>query len=144
MTDSLIHLRVPAALKGRWVRESRAAGMRLTDWITQRVDRPMPPTPITLSVPSGLSFSALGMRRDADGEVSFDWTAIERLCELNGLDVDRFRRSDEGAVGGLIVAWYKAHLAAGGERDPVQDDLIAEVEAEDRFGSSVSHAPGRA
>ena len=37
MTDSLIHLRVPAATKARWVRESRAAGMRLTDWITARV-----------------------------------------------------------------------------------------------------------
>lgn len=28
--DALIHLRVSPALKGRWVRESRAAGMRLT------------------------------------------------------------------------------------------------------------------
>lgn len=38
MTDSIIHLRVPAALKSRWVRDSRAAGMRLTDWIIERVD----------------------------------------------------------------------------------------------------------
>ena len=38
-TDALIHLRVPAATKARWVRESRAAGMRLTDWIVQRVER---------------------------------------------------------------------------------------------------------
>ena len=35
--EALIHLRVPAATKARWVRESRAAGMRLTDWITARV-----------------------------------------------------------------------------------------------------------
>lgn len=38
MTDSLIHLRVPAALKGRWVRASRAAGMLLTDWIIEAVE----------------------------------------------------------------------------------------------------------
>ena len=38
MTDALIHLRVPAELKARWVRESRAAGMRLTDWIVRRVE----------------------------------------------------------------------------------------------------------
>lgn len=38
MTDSIIHLRVPAATKARWVRESRAAGMRLTDWIVERVE----------------------------------------------------------------------------------------------------------
>ena len=38
MSDALIHLRVPAATKARWVRESRAAGMRLTDWIVARID----------------------------------------------------------------------------------------------------------
>jgi hypothetical protein len=32
-------MRVPTELKARWVRESRAAGMRLTDWIVQRVER---------------------------------------------------------------------------------------------------------
>lgn len=42
MTDSLIHLRVPAAIKGRWIRASRAAGMRLTDWIAQAVEAHMP------------------------------------------------------------------------------------------------------
>ena len=36
-SEALIHLRVPAELKARWVRESRSAGMRLTDWITARV-----------------------------------------------------------------------------------------------------------
>ena len=71
MTDALIHLRVPAAIKSRWVRESRVAGMRLTDWIMQRVE-------------------------------------------------------------------------AGGERDPVADDLIAEVRAEDAAGQHYSHKPGRA
>jgi len=39
MTDAAtVHLRVPAALKARWVRDSRAAGMRLTDWLVGRID----------------------------------------------------------------------------------------------------------
>lgn len=38
MTDSIVHLRVPAVTKARWVRESRAARMRLTDWIVARID----------------------------------------------------------------------------------------------------------
>lgn len=38
LDDAVIHLRIPAATKARWVRESRAAGMRLTDWIVQRVE----------------------------------------------------------------------------------------------------------
>jgi len=33
-----IHLRVPAAIKARWVHESRLSGMRLTEWITQKID----------------------------------------------------------------------------------------------------------
>lgn len=36
--DALIHLRVPAATKARWVRDSRAAGRKLTDWIVDRVE----------------------------------------------------------------------------------------------------------
>lgn len=36
--EALIHLRVPAATKARWVRQSRADGMKLTDWITNRVE----------------------------------------------------------------------------------------------------------
>lgn len=41
MNNSVIHLRVPKATKGRWVRASRAAGMRLTDWIEEAVEAHM-------------------------------------------------------------------------------------------------------
>ena len=34
-----VHLRVPRELKARWVQESRDAGMRLTDWLVQRIER---------------------------------------------------------------------------------------------------------
>lgn len=41
-SDALIHLRVPAATKARWVRESRKEGKKLTDWIVGRVEaKPM-------------------------------------------------------------------------------------------------------
>ena len=101
-TDSIIHLRVPAALKARWVRESRAAGMRLTDWIVQRVEA------------------------------------------ASGLPKGFFTGQPEDALASLITAWYDRHIAAGGARDPVADDLIAEVRAEDAEGQPYSHAPGRA
>lgn len=38
-SDALIHLRVPAGLKAQWVRESRQAGAKLTDWIVKRLER---------------------------------------------------------------------------------------------------------
>ena len=39
--EALIHLHVPAALKARWVHESRLQGQKLSDWIISRVERKM-------------------------------------------------------------------------------------------------------
>jgi len=142
--DSLIHLRVPAATKGRWVRASRAAGMRLTDWIVNAVEQHMPQA-VKVTIPEGVNFADLHLARDpATGAVSFDWTPIERICEASGIDVATLRHAPEDRVAGMIVTWYEHHRAAGGARDAVQEDLIAETVAENRRGGGVSHHPGRA
>jgi hypothetical protein len=100
---------------------------------------------LKITIPPGLDFGDLKMSRIPEtGEVEFDWTPIERLCEQNGLDVEIFRDSDEENVAGLINSWYFAHLENGGARDPVQDDLIAEAMAEDEHGGGFSLPPGRA
>ena len=145
MTDALIHLRVPAELKARWVRESRAAGMRLTDWIVKRVEsHPMKKiTPI--AIPQGLAFAALRLARDpATGDVSFDTAVIERIEAESGLPAGFFVAQHEDAVAPLITGWYSAHRAAGGDADPVADDLIAEARAEDAAGQHYSYPAGRA
>lgn len=145
MIDALIHLRVPAATKARWVRESRAAGMRLTDWIVERVEaQPMKATLTKISIPEGLPFGALKLARDASGEVSFDLAVVEAIERESGLPPGFFMAQPEDAVAEVIVTWYQHHLAAGGERDPVADELIAEVRAEDAAGQPYSHPPGRA
>ena len=141
---ALIHLRVPASLKARWVRESRAAGMRLTDWILQRMELAMRQKTTTAVIPDDVRFSDLRLARDPDGHVSFDWTPIERICAASGQDVAVFRDGPEDNLASLLSAWYHAHRAAGGERDAVYEDLIAEVQAEDAAGQHYSHAPGRA
>lgn len=145
MTDALIHMRVPAATKARWVRESRAAGMRLTDWIVQRVDAQHMHKITPISIPIGMKFSELRLERDPQtGDVSFDTAAIERIeCE-SGLPEGFFMAQAEDAVAALITTWYGAHRAAGGDSDPVAEDLIAEVQAEDAAGQPYSHKPGRA
>lgn len=95
-------------------------------------------------IPDGLLFSDLQLTRESDGEISFNWNAIERICKASGLPVEMFRDASEGRVSGLIVGWYQEHRQRGGESDPVADDLIAEVVAEERAGQSFSHPPGRA
>jgi len=142
MTDATVHLRVPAELKARWVRESRDAGMRLTDWILQRVEVPV--KSIVIRIPSDVDFSDLRLTRDPSGDVSFDTTVIERIEVASGLPAGHFMAQAEDAVASLINTWYRQHLAAGGTPDAIQEDLIAEARAEDERGGGISHPPGRA
>lgn len=141
-----IHLNVPGALKARWVRESRTAGMRLTDWIVSRVEAQamQQPSTTTISIPTGLTFADLKLARSADGMVSFDTSVIARIEAFSGLPEGHFLGRPEDELSDLITQWYRAHLAAGGAPDPVQEDLIGEVRAEDAAGQHASHAPGRA
>ncbi len=97
-----------------------------------------------VAIPDDLDFSDLRLARDPDGGVSFDWAVIERICEASGLPVEMFRDAHEDNVSGLIVGWYQAHRQQGGESDPVAEDLIAEVVAEEKAGQTVSYQPGRA
>ena len=144
MTESLIHLRVPATVKGRWVRASRAAGMRLTDWITEAVEAHMQQQIAKICIPDDLSFSDLHLARDPDGAVSFDWAVIERICTASGMPVELLREGPEDNVAGLLIGWYCAHRERGGNTDPVAEDLLAEVQAEDAAGQAFSYEPGRA
>lgn len=144
MSESLIHLRVPAAVKGRRVRASRAAGMRLTDWIVGAVEAHMQRQLAQITIPDDVKFSDLNLARDPDGALSFNWEPIERICHASGLPVELFSEQPEENVCQLIMHWYHAHLQQGGPRDPVQDDLIAETLAEDAAGQRFSHKPGRA
>ncbi len=97
-----------------------------------------------ITIPDDVRFSDLHLARDQDGHISFDWTPIERICAASGLDVALLRDAPEDNVASLIVAWYAEHLRNGGERDAVQDDLIAETAAEDAAGQHHSLPPGRA
>ncbi|EAA6842346.1 hypothetical protein DRX19_15100 [Salmonella enterica subsp. enterica] len=142
--DSLIHLHVSAATKGRWIRASRAAGMRLTEWVIDAVEAHIQQKIARLAIPDDLDFSDLHLVRESDGSVSFDWDVVNRICKLSNLPVEIFRDVSEDCISALIVGWYQAHRQHGGESDPVAEDLIAEVVAEEKAGQTVSHHSGRA
>lgn len=85
-----------------------------------------------LAIPDGLAFEALKLTRDpTTGEVEFDWSPIEAICAASGVDVEVFKHGPEDNVAALIVAWYRAHLEGGGAPDAVQEQILAEVAAED-------------
>ena len=97
-----------------------------------------------VAIPDELNFSDLRLARDPDGAVSFDWQVIERICHASNLAVEIFKDGPEDNVAGLIVNWYQLHRQAGGDADPVADDLIIEVLAEESAGQKTSFKPGTA
>jgi hypothetical protein len=106
------------------------------------VEQPM--ARVRIIVPSEIEFSDLKLGRDTDGSVSFDWTAVEIICNASGIDVSLFQDGAEDNIALLITHWYGAHVARGGARDPVADDLFREAEIEDRLAGGISHPPGHA
>lgn len=106
----------------------------------------MPAEVVKIAIPANLEFAELNLTRTPDGDIEFDWAPIERICAESGLDIALFRdqHEDNANVSGLIVSWYAEHLARGGARDAVSDELLAEVMAEDEHGGGISHQPGRA
>lgn len=141
MKQAVIHLRVPASLKARWIAISRGCGQKLADWIISRVERPMSLT--TICIPQGVTFSALRLSLDPDGSLSFDAAVIKSICHASGIDTDTFV-DDEDALCALIVAWYRVHRAQGGEPDPAAEAIVSEIAAEDELGQRFSLSPGRA
>lgn len=98
-----------------------------------------------ITLPDGMTFSDLQLARNSTtGDVSFSASAVERIEAASGLPQGFFMGQDEDALGSLIATWYATHLQAGGARDPVADDILAEVRAEDAAGQPFSHAPGLA
>src|SRR3990170_5476567 len=94
---------------------------------------------LMVSIPEGLDFSELHLARDPrTGAIEFEWAPIERICAASGLDVALFRSGPEDNVAGLITAWYAEHRGHGGAADTVQEDLLAEVRAEDGRGGGIS------
>lgn len=139
-----VHLHIPAATKGRWVRASRAARMRLTDYITQAVEAYMQQQITNVTIPDSISFADLKLSRTKEGSITFDWSPIEAICAASDIPVEILKEGPEDNVAALLVTWYGAHKQHGGDPDPVAEDLLAEVMAEDSAGQNTSHKPGTA
>lgn len=99
---------------------------------------------VKITIPDGVQFADLELRRDPDGDVSFSVPIIERVCAASGIDPAAIWDTHEDNLSGIIVAWYARHRELGGAPDPVAEDLILEAAAEDALGGGISHAPGRA
>jgi hypothetical protein len=95
-----------------------------------------------IQIPVDISFEDLHLSRDpVTGLIEFDAEPVEQVCEANHIDPDTLLTEDN--IGALLSAWYQAHRANGGAADPVQEQILAEVQAEDDFSQiNVLAGPG--
>ena len=95
-------------------------------------------------IPEDLSFHDLQLCREPNGDVRFDTDVIRRICEASNVPPAPFLDGPEDNVSALITQWYQAFREAGGTPDPVAEDLIAEMRAENAAGQPFSYPPGHA
>lgn len=84
------------------------------------------PAQARLSIPAGIAFSDLNLARGTSG-VLYRRAVLARVCEASGIELGDIL-FDDGNAAALIGAWYRRHLAAGGERNPIADGLLQEQE----------------
>lgn len=97
-----------------------------------------------ICIPSDLQFSSLSLAREVNGDISYEWPVIERVCLFNGIDPEDLAAAGENPISEILTGWYAAHRLAGGALDQIAEDLIAEVKLEDQFGGGLSYQPGTA
>lgn len=77
----------------------------------------------------GVNFAELSLERDrATGRLLFMPAHLAELCRINGLDAVT-TLADEELSCWLICIWYIAHREAGGESNPVVEQIIAAAAA---------------
>ncbi|WP_310628164.1 hypothetical protein [Limnohabitans sp.] len=142
--DTIV-IKAPAGTKARWVRQSQRDGLKLSDWIVQKMEASMQnKIKALISIPLNVGFADLKLKRNADGTIAFAWSPVEAICKASGIDIRLFREQSEDNIAGLLATWYAQHRLAGGLPDRVMDDLISEGDIEDTHGHGYSYKAGRA
>jgi hypothetical protein len=80
-----------------------------------------------MKIPEELTFAHLALEREpVTGPLLFAPTALADVCRLNGMDPGA-TLADEDLSCWLICEWYVVHRDAGGEPDPVAEEILAKV-----------------
>ena len=102
-----------------------------------RIAQDTAPTWSKFAIPAGLAFPMLGLDREpATLRMRFATWPLEAICRENCLDPD-FMLADDRMALWLASQWYCAHKAAGGSADPLAEELLLEVAADDAVDTSI-------
>jgi hypothetical protein len=80
-----------------------------------------------ITIPTGVQFADLALERERGTKrLLYRPEPIAELIRANALDAQALLTSED-LVAWLIAECYFAHRAAGGEPDPVAEEVLAEV-----------------
>lgn len=88
------------------------------------------PEDVVWVVPDGVRFEDLRLVRDQKGYHHVNSECLLRIFRANGVEPDDLDVHNEETYASLIAGWYEAHLAAGGQPDPVAEAARIEALAE--------------
>ena len=94
----------------------------------------------SLTLPTSVDFADLAFRVDGT-DYLYEARPFLRFCHHNEIAMTHLGVSQRCE---LMQRWYDLHLAAGGARDPVMENLRAEIAAEDRLQGGIHIPPGTA
>lgn len=99
---------------------------------------------VSIRVPEDTNFADLKLVRDANGEVSFEWLPIKKICDASNIPFEVFKDGPINNALSLIMGWYDIHIQAGGERNAALDDIWAEARIYFQRGQSIIPDSGNA
>ena len=83
-----------------------------------------------ITIPPGVDFADLQLERELyTRRLLYKPVPLERLVAANRLSIQGTMFEEEDLAAWLIAEWYLAHRTAGGEWDPVAEDILKEVTA---------------
>lgn len=77
----------------------------------------------TFKLPEGYVFADLKIRRCEADAIDLNMDLVKLICHLNSLDFDKVCQNPGPVVTTILTVWYKSHLAAGGPKDALMEEL---------------------
>ena len=87
--------------------------------------------PKKIILPDGVQFADLKLEREpVTKRLLYRAGPLHALAVANGIDQQTLFADDDDWAALLVAEWYRAHRQAGGDPDPVAEQVLAEVAAQ--------------
>ncbi|TNF99768.1 MAG: hypothetical protein EP297_04940 [Gammaproteobacteria bacterium] len=81
-----------------------------------------------LKIPEDIQFTDLDVKNDPEtNKITINAEVIDHVLVSNKIDIEEL--DGEGFLGSILLSWYEQWLAAGGESNPIMEQMRSEIAA---------------